>query len=44
MRIVEPKTKPVRVPVRFDADRIATSLAGFQAGEIPAIPVVEVRV
>lgn len=32
------------VPVRFDADRIATSLAGFQAGEIPAIPVVEVRV
>jgi uncharacterized protein (TIGR02217 family) len=32
------------VPVRFDADRIATSLAGFQAGEIPAIPVIEVRV
>lgn len=32
------------VPVRFDVDRIATSLAGFQAGEIPAIPVVEVRV
>ncbi len=32
------------VPVRFDADRIATSLAGFAAGEIPAIPVIEVRV
>lgn len=32
------------VPVRFDLDRIATSLAGFQAGEIPAIPVIEVRV
>jgi uncharacterized protein (TIGR02217 family) len=32
------------VPVRFDTDRIATSLAGFAAGEIPSIPVVEVRV
>lgn len=32
------------VPVRFDADRIATSLAGFAAGEVPSIPVVEVRV
>ena len=32
------------VPVRFDSDRIATSLAGFAAGEIPSIPVVEVRV
>lgn len=32
------------VPVRFDADRIATSLAGFAAGEIPSIPVIEVRV
>ncbi len=32
------------VPVRFDADRIATSLTGFAAGEIPSIPVVEVRV
>jgi len=32
------------VPVRFDADRIATSLAGFAAGELPSIPVVEVRV
>lgn len=32
------------VPVRFDADRIAASLAGFAAGEIPSIPVIEVRV
>ena len=32
------------VPVRFDTDRISTSLAGFAAGDIPSIPVVEVRV
>jgi uncharacterized protein (TIGR02217 family) len=32
------------VPVRFDTDRIGASLAGFAAGEIPSIPVVEVRV
>ena len=32
------------VPVRFDADRIEVNLAGFEAGEIPSIPVVEVRV
>lgn len=32
------------VPVRFDTDRIAVSVAGFQAGEIPQIPVVEVRI
>jgi uncharacterized protein (TIGR02217 family) len=32
------------VPVRFDTDRIAASYAGFAAGEIPSIPVVEVRV
>ena len=32
------------VAVRFDTDRITTSLAGFAAGEIPSIPVVEVRV
>lgn len=31
------------VPVRFDADRIHVSMASFQAGEIPAIPVIEVR-
>jgi uncharacterized protein (TIGR02217 family) len=32
------------VPVRFDTDRIATSVASFQAGEVPNVPVVEVRV
>lgn len=31
------------VPVRFDTDRIHSSMASFQAGEVPAIPVVEVR-
>jgi uncharacterized protein (TIGR02217 family) len=31
------------VPVRFDTDRIATSLASFAAGEIPSVPIVEVR-
>lgn len=31
------------VPVRFDTDRITTSLTGFAAGEIPSIPVIEVR-
>ncbi len=31
------------VPVRFDTDRIEVSVAGFEAGEIPRIPVVEVR-
>lgn len=31
------------VPVRFDTDRIAVSVASFQAGEVPQIPVVEVR-
>ena len=32
------------VPVRFDAERIETSVGGFSAGEIPSVPVVEVRV
>lgn len=32
------------VPVRFDTDRIAVSVASFQAGQMPDIPVVEVRV
>ena len=32
------------VPARFDTDRIATSVASFRAGEVPAVPVVEVRV
>lgn len=31
------------VPVRFDTDRISTSLATFQAGQIPSVPVIEVR-
>lgn len=31
------------VPVRFDTDRIQTSLASFQAGEVPSVPVIEVR-
>ncbi|EAR51075.1 hypothetical protein OG2516_04234 [Oceanicola granulosus HTCC2516] len=31
------------VPVRFDTDRIETSLASFNAGEVPDLPVVEVR-
>lgn len=32
------------VPVRFDTGSIQTSVASFQAGEAPAVPVVEVRV
>ncbi len=32
------------VPVRFDVDRIHTSVASFQAGEAPDVPVVEIRV
>jgi len=32
------------VPVRFDADLIQTSAASFKAGNIPNVPVVEVRV
>ena len=31
------------VPVRFDTDRIQTSVASFQAGDVPNVPVVEVR-
>lgn len=31
------------VPVRFDTDRITASVASFHAGELPDIPVVEVR-
>ena len=31
------------VPVRFDTDRIHTSAASFHAGEVPSIPVIEVR-
>lgn len=32
------------VPVRFDTDRIEASVAGFSSGQIPSVPVVEVRV
>lgn len=32
------------VPVRFDTDRIAVSVAGFQVGEVPDVPVVEIRI
>ncbi|WP_299854878.1 DUF2460 domain-containing protein [uncultured Roseobacter sp.] len=32
------------VPVRFDTDRIQTSIASFKAGEVPNVPIVEVRV
>jgi len=31
------------VPVRFDTDAIMTSVSSFQAGEVPIVPVVEVR-
>ncbi|NHF72084.1 DUF2460 domain-containing protein [Paracoccus xiamenensis] len=31
------------VPVRFATDRIAVSVASFNAGEMPQIPVIEVR-
>lgn len=31
------------VPVRFDTERIAVSLTAFKAGQIPSIPLVEVR-
>ncbi|MEM9434923.1 MAG: DUF2460 domain-containing protein [Pseudomonadota bacterium] len=31
------------VPVRFDTATIQTSVASFQAGDIPSVPVVEVR-
>ncbi len=31
------------VPVRFDTDAIQTSVASFQAGEVPTVPVVEIR-
>lgn len=31
------------VPVRFDLDQLVVNLAAFEAGEIPAIPLVEIR-
>lgn len=32
------------VPVRFDTDGIRISAVGFEAGEIPDVPIVEIRV
>jgi uncharacterized protein (TIGR02217 family) len=31
------------VPVRFDTDRLDINLTSFAAGDIPAIPLVEIR-
>ncbi len=31
------------VPVRFDTDSLSVNLANFQAGEVPSLPLVEVR-
>ena len=31
------------VPVRFDTDSIRVQASTFQAGEVPSIPVIEVR-
>ena len=31
------------VPVRFDVEHLAVSVTGFEAGEVPSIPLVEVR-
>jgi uncharacterized protein (TIGR02217 family) len=32
------------VPVRFDTEGIQTSVASFQAGDVPTVPIVEVRI
>ena len=32
------------VPVRFDTDHIAVSVASFQAGAMPQVPIVEIRI
>jgi uncharacterized protein (TIGR02217 family) len=32
------------VPVRFDSDRLEVNLATFAAGDIPAIPLVEIKI
>ena len=32
------------VPVRFDTDYLEVDLSHFEAGEIPNIPIVEIRV
>ena len=31
------------VPVRFDTDAIRTSVSSFQAGDVPTVPIVEIR-
>ncbi len=31
------------VPVRFASDRIAVSIAGWRAGELPSVPLIEIR-
>ncbi|MDY8109117.1 DUF2460 domain-containing protein [Fulvimarina sp. 2208YS6-2-32] len=31
------------VPVRFDTDQLSVNVTGFEAGEIPSIPLIEVR-
>ena len=31
------------VPARFDSDTLQVNLASFAAGEVPSIPIVEVR-
>lgn len=31
------------VPVRFASDRLAVSIAGWQAGELPGVPLIELR-
>lgn len=32
------------VPARFDSDAVQTSVAAFQAGDIPNVPIIEVWV
>lgn len=32
------------VPVRFDSDQIAISVENFRAGQVPSVPIIEVRV
>ncbi|MEM9059811.1 MAG: DUF2460 domain-containing protein [Pseudomonadota bacterium] len=32
------------VPVRFDSESIDVNLRGFEAGEIPSVPIIEVRI
>ncbi|MEM0923437.1 MAG: DUF2460 domain-containing protein, partial [Pseudomonadota bacterium] len=32
------------VPARFDSDIIEVNLSAFEAGEIPSVPILEIRV